>query len=74
MNHECPRCGALEPSIFFWSGMCANCFLSPETWIEPATVVAGAEVGPDDCVLCGVEIAFGELCDKCAGISKWRLV
>jgi hypothetical protein len=33
-----------------------DCFLSPETWIEPATCVPGASVQRAECSLCGAVI------------------
>ena len=65
MKIECPRCGVLEESRWIWSGLCADCFLSPETWIEPTTVTAGASVQRDECGLCGAVIDHGELCPSC---------
>ena len=56
MKIECPRCGALEDSRWIWSGLCVDCFLSPETWIEPATCVPGASVQRAECSLCGAVI------------------
>ena len=65
MKVQCPRCGVLEETRWIWSGLCVDCFLSPETWIEPSTVVAGADLGRAECALCGVLVDHGELCRSC---------
>ena len=67
MKIECPRCGVLEESRWIWSGLCADCFLSPETWIEPTTCEPGTTLRTD-CVLCGADIDVGELCPACDGV------
>ena len=68
MKVLCPRCGVLEDSRWIWSDLCADCFLSDETWTEPATVVAGASVHREDCVVCGRETDGGELCPRCEAV------
>lgn len=70
---KCSICGSLEEPRWMFSGLCIDCFVKDENWVENSPDLDDTGRARDECALCGVLLdGASELCRRCDPTTKWH--